>query len=91
MPKTAHDESLEHFAQELRERRGYLQERAPIVSVRERWIHVAVIGVIAAVMLLGKVVSHLPLSADSRAGEIAGGVVAAHPDIRTGSRDHPIP
>lgn len=96
MQKTAHDTSVEHFARELRERRGYMQERAPIVSARERWIHLAVIGAIAAVMLLGKAASLVPLSADSRAGavaaaEIARGVAAADPDIRTGSRVRPIP
>lgn len=73
MPNESSDTSIEHYARELRDRRGYMQERAPVVSVRERWFHVAVIGIIAAALLVGKVVeAFLP-----QPGEKAAGVVAS--------------
>lgn len=75
MPNDVPDPSVERYAQELRDRRGYMRERAPVVSVRERWFHVAVIGVIAAALLVAKVVSAVPLLAESRPGESAAGVV----------------
>ena len=53
------DDTLARYVKELEERRGHDERPAPRVSPRERLFHVALIAVIAAVILLMKVVSAL--------------------------------
>lgn len=68
MPNKSNEKSVEHYPQDLRDRRGYMKERAPMVSVGERWFHVAVIGAIAAALLVGKVVATFPPLANALPG-----------------------
>ena len=53
------DDALARYVKELEERRGHDERPAPRVSPRERLFHVALLAVIAAVILLMKVVSAL--------------------------------
>lgn len=57
MPDEPPDDPLAKFAKDLRDRRGYMQERAPEVSTRERIVHVAIVAAIAVAFLLAKIVS----------------------------------